>query len=136
MNGSVLRTLGSIASITANAILHSTILSGQDTTDPIPADLPTTSFGFDNTKASIGVIAVRSNGSAPSFVDSLIVGVKIGNVSLKLVETSNSGNVFGLAAVTQLGPVSRTGAPTVQKITSPAQSQQTGDFALRILAPD
>jgi hypothetical protein len=134
INGALIRTLGSITSITANAILHSNILSGYDNALGVPTSLPTAATGFINNTAVIGTVTIKSTGNAASFVDTRIMGVKIGNASLKVVETDNDGSVFGLSATKQLGPVSRTGAATVAIITTTAQSRQFGDFAIRIVA--
>ncbi len=133
INGALLRTLGSITSITANAILNSTALSGYDNGIPLPVGIPVDAFGFINNTSSIGTVTVKATGTAASFVNSRIMGYKIGAVSLKVVQTSNSGTVFGFSAVTALGPVSRTGAATVSKITLPGQSVQVNDFVLRIV---
>ncbi len=135
----IIRAQGSIKAITANGILNSTIFSGYDSSLPDPVNLPTTSAGFIDVTAVIGTITLKSTSSSDSFVNSKIAGVKIGTVTLKLVDTTNAGTILGIAATKELGPVTRTDPanPTktlkLNKITLPGQSVQINDFALRIV---
>ena len=134
---SIIRSAGSISSITAGRIVNSLILVDIDPAVAPDLDtLPTVITDFingDTSTASIGKVTATGikNDPDPSFVNSVIAAPTVGTVSLKDVAIADGSVKFGVAAHL-LKSLSRTGEPTVKNLSAVGDNDVDGDFVLRI----
>jgi hypothetical protein len=92
---SMIRSIGSIGSITATRLQDSQIYAGLVTL-PSGQGLPTSAMDFANV-AMINSVSLRRSASA-SFTGSDIAAYGLGTINLGSVATTNAGTPFGLAA--------------------------------------
>lgn len=127
--GTDVRATADIGSVSAASITGSTIYAGL--TAPGGA-LPSVPPAGDTT---IKNVTITSRGSTPAFVDSNIAARTLGRISLGVVQVSNAGEPFGLAALSlrALSAVGAAGAPIREaNLTDQADSFVQSDFAVRI----
>jgi cyclophilin family peptidyl-prolyl cis-trans isomerase len=130
ITGATVRTTGDIGAVTAGSIVNSTIFAGV-TGDPLV--LPTTAGAFP-TPSTIRGVTIRNRTTDPAFAGSTIAASAIGRAVLGVVNVSNAGTPFGLAAQS-IGSLSATAGATpirAARLTEPSQSIASTDFEVRV----
>ena len=87
---------GSIGTVSASTMVNSSVFAGVGTLASGKV-LPTTDAEFSSAD-SIGAVKLKKVAGTPSFIDSDIAAHSIGSLSLGVVQLSNGGQPFGVAA--------------------------------------
>ncbi len=93
---------------------------------------------FINPHASIDSLTLTRVGVQPNLVNSAIAAYNIGSATLRLVETLNDGNPFGLAA-RQIGSLSRLVEGSIMKLLNLDTAEESfavNDFQVNVGEPD
>ena len=130
ITGATVRTTGDIGVVTAGSIVNSTIFAGI-TGDALvlPADV-----GAFTTPSTIRSVTIRNRTTDPAFVGSDIAAATIGRAVLGIVNVSNAGTPFGLAAQSIGSVTASAGATPIRaaRLTEPSQSITSTDFEVRV----
>ncbi len=140
MNGGVIRTTGSIGTVNIGFMTDSMILSGYAFEAALPTGLPDNNTAFTNPLATMGTVTIKIIGfpPAPSFIRSVIAGVKLGLVSLKRVDTAgaeDSDTNFGISASKSVQSVVGVGLPPLNNLMGTGIKYQDGHFVVKIVGP-
>ena len=130
ITGTTVRATGDIGAVMAASIVNSTIFAGV-TSDPLV--LPTSAAAF-TAPSTIRNVTIRNRTTEPTFVGSTIAASAIGRAVLGVVNVSNAGTPFGLAAQS-IGSLSATAGATpirAARLTEPSQSIASTDFEVRV----
>jgi hypothetical protein len=129
---SLIRSAGSIGSVTAGRLVHAQIFAAVD--DGVTG-LPDAADDFaDGSAAKIGRVTAKGiEGGGASFVASVIAAPSVGKVSLKDVQVDNAGAAFGVAADSAIARVARTGAAAVKALDDSSENRADLDFILRLV---
>ena len=123
-----IRATGSLGKIAVTgAVTGSTIFAG---VRGDLNDLPDGRDDFANGSSTIASVSVRG-----AFSNSRIAAPTVGKVAMRSVQTANGGAAFGLAggffsSVSAPAPVGRK-----RLLNTPDESQQAGDFLIRVFGP-
>lgn len=135
-NNFLLQSNGHVGSVTVGKLSNSRILVGVDgTPDVLPA------FSDDLTaQAKLGKLTVKGIKNEPgaSFASSLVLAHRIDQVSLKLIDGENEGDLMGIAA-TSIGKYSRSnltgGTTSMKNLTGVGDYDTDADYRLRVVGP-
>jgi cyclophilin family peptidyl-prolyl cis-trans isomerase len=131
INNTNIRSNGNIGTIAALSLSNSTIYAGVN--PPDGGALPDSEDDFASA-ATIRGVSIR-NRAAPSFLASNVAASVLGRMNLGVVQTTNGGVPFGVAAQT-LTSLSATDVARARiraaRFSEPSQSLELGDFKVRI----
>jgi len=123
-----------VGAIVASGIHNSNIMVGLQ---PGVTGLPASLADIANPNAQIKRLTIRAdrNSNQASFTGSRIAAAKLGKVTLKLVDTNNNGNEFGIAAQS-IQSIKRSGANNLLRLsgaTDPGVIDAQDDFLVRLI---
>lgn len=129
---SLIRSAGNIGAVTAGNMVNSRIFAGVvDSVTGLPSAPSDFTPGSNALIGKVTVSGVKGETGA-TFINSLIAAPNVGAVSLKAVQTANSGVAIGVAADNLIKSLKIAGGLSVSNVTA-VGDQSVEDFRVRIV---
>jgi hypothetical protein len=145
MFSALIRTTGSIGVFNVGLMKDSMILSGYRADAPLPEGIPMVATDFNNPQATMGNLTIKfiGIGGAASFINSVVAGVRLGTVSLRLInpqapvtvdgEEEIVGPDFGIAASKYIFKVTGVGLPPLNNLSGSGVKYHDQQFVVKIV---